>query len=175
MDYEERKIQPAELVSVDGKITEQMFEYDFDCVLHFEQYEEVRLLKYQQQKDLNYAQYSFNGRMCTGMDAFMGEETEPVLALPLPGSGKVTVNRNMDGGVVLRMGVTVPVFDSSDRIYDGLHSLYLFHDTVYIYGAYCRSGYVLASITIGSRLVSADSALQHLLKEFGFPLGSVQF
>ena len=50
MDYEERKIQPAELVSVDGKITEQMFEYDFDCVLHFEQYEEVRLLKYQQPK-----------------------------------------------------------------------------------------------------------------------------
>lgn len=111
-------------------------------------------------------QYCYNGRTYQDVASLWQEATQAL-------SKNVLLGKDAYGEGVLKTVTSVPTFDSSDLEWDSQVLEYLFFDGKHIHLVVVRRGYHIASLTFYETLLSADSRMQPLFQQLGWPTSGI--
>ncbi|MBO4468697.1 MAG: hypothetical protein J5766_05290 [Clostridia bacterium] len=83
---------------------------------------------------------------------------------------KVSVFEDEYGEKVVALISEIPCFDSGDRMYDSLRSVFFFQVDGKTYAVYCGEGYSIAEFKLFEEVAPSSDNLKELLKSEGFSL-----
>lgn len=138
--------------------------HEFGCEILCENVREIS-------KDEDSAEYIVNGRKYIGKESFQTLKIKSHDKVPEFESKDLCIYKDSyDDMVFAVIDYDVPTFDIYDRMYDGRHYLFFFHNKKKISAMYCAEGYNLGEIRIFENITPVNDSLTHQLKELGFPL-----